>query len=82
MSRIIVETLTEGQLGSLGAENDGKVAEARDRRAAEESYWAYSGEDPSVGVIPSTRRAHGDGRQKNLEACSKPCLRPTPECTA
>ncbi|XP_064155378.1 receptor-type tyrosine-protein phosphatase gamma-like isoform X1 [Anguilla rostrata] len=35
--------LTEGQPGSSGAWGDGKVAEARDRRAAEESYWAYSG---------------------------------------
>ncbi|KAJ8369753.1 hypothetical protein SKAU_G00097810 [Synaphobranchus kaupii] len=40
MSRM---ALTEGQPGSLGAGDDGKVAEARDRRAAEGFYWAYSG---------------------------------------
>ncbi|KAI1897166.1 hypothetical protein AGOR_G00080400 [Albula goreensis] len=35
--------LTEGQLGWVGREDHGIVPETRDRRAAGESYWAYSG---------------------------------------
>ncbi|KAG7472496.1 hypothetical protein MATL_G00109400 [Megalops atlanticus] len=34
---------TEGQLGSLRGGDHGNVEETRDRRAARESYWAYSG---------------------------------------